>query len=132
MARVVNAVLGDDQRANETAELQQSVPVAAIAGEARRLDRDYRADAPFTDGGQQLLKARPRNAAAGTAEVVIDDGDVVPAEVSSAFGQIVLAPLAFQVVGDLISRRLTDVDDGLTGKVLRRDLAHDRPPLSSR
>jgi hypothetical protein len=33
MARIVNAVLVGDERADEIAELQQRVPVAAIAGE---------------------------------------------------------------------------------------------------
>lgn len=54
------------------------------------------------------------------------------AQLSRALRQIVLTALTFQVVGDLIRRRLTDVDDGLTGEVLRRDLAHERPPSSLR
>jgi hypothetical protein len=33
VARIVDAILVDDQRADEAAELQERVPVAAIAGE---------------------------------------------------------------------------------------------------
>ena len=33
MARIIDAVLVDDERADETAELQQRVPVAAVAGQ---------------------------------------------------------------------------------------------------
>ena len=131
MARIVDAVLVDDQRADETAELQQRVPVAAVAGEPRRLDRDHGADASLADGGQQLLEAGPRDAAAGAAEIVIDDGDIAPAELPRAIGKTVLAALALQIVGDLIGGRLTDVDDGLTGEVLRRDLAHAAASLVS-
>src|SRR6516162_9556671 len=38
-ARIIDAVLIDDQRADYTAELQQRVPVASVAGEPRCLDR---------------------------------------------------------------------------------------------
>jgi hypothetical protein len=34
MAWIVDAVLVDDERADETAELQEGVPVAAISGES--------------------------------------------------------------------------------------------------
>ena len=99
MTRIVDAVLIDDQRADETAELQQRVPVATVAGEPRRLDRDHGADAPLADGGQQLLEAGPRDAAAGAAEIVVDDVDIAPAELPRAIGKTVLAALAFQIVG---------------------------------
>ena len=106
------------------------MPVATVACESRRLDRDHDADASLTDGGQQLLEAGPRDATAGAAEIVIDDGDIAPAELSRAIGKTVLAALTFQVVGRPDRRRLTNVDDGLTGEVLSRDLAHERPPSS--
>src|SRR6478752_7933145 len=79
MARIVDAVLVENERADETTELQQRMPVAAIASESRRLDRDHGADASFADGCQQLLEAGPRDATAGAAEVVINDGDIAPA-----------------------------------------------------
>ena len=34
MAWIVDAVLVDDERADETAELQEGVPIAAIAGKS--------------------------------------------------------------------------------------------------
>jgi hypothetical protein len=79
MTRIVDAVLVGNQRTYETAELQQCVPVTAVASQARRLDRDNRADTPVTDGSKQLLKVGPRNAAAA-AKIVVDDGDIAPAE----------------------------------------------------
>ena len=101
MARIVNAVLVDDECADETAELQQCVPVAAIAGESRSLDRDHGADASFADGGQQFLEARAPDAAAGATEVVIDDDDIAPADLSRPIGKTILAPLTLEIVGNL-------------------------------
>src|SRR5215207_7008720 len=69
VARVVSAILIDDQRADQAAELQQRVPVAAVAGEPRGLDRDHGADAALADGGKQLLETRPGDAGAGAAEI---------------------------------------------------------------
>jgi hypothetical protein len=54
------------------------VLVATVACEPRRLDRDHDSDA-LTDGGQQLLEAGPRDATAGAAEILIDDGHIAPA-----------------------------------------------------
>jgi hypothetical protein len=69
------------------------MPVAAIASESRRLDRDHGADASFADRCQQLLEAGPRDATAGAAEVVINDGDIAPAELSRPISKTVLAAL---------------------------------------
>ena len=49
MPRIINAVLVNDQRADQSAELDQRVPVAPVAGEPRRFDRDDGADPPLTD-----------------------------------------------------------------------------------
>ena len=130
MARIVDAVLVEDECADKTTELQQRVPVAAIASKSRRLDRDHGTNASFAYGCQQLLEAGPRDAAAGAAKVVINDSDIAPAELSRPIGKSILAALALQVVGDLIGGRLTNVDDGLTAEVLMRDLAHAPPPSS--
>ena len=75
MARIVDAVLVGDQRADQTAELEQRVPVAAVAGQPRRLDRDHGADPALADRGQQLLEAGPRDARTRAAEIVVDHLD---------------------------------------------------------
>jgi hypothetical protein len=54
------------------------VPVATVACEPGRLDRDHDSDAHLTDGGQQLLEAGPLDATTGAAEIVIDDGNIAP------------------------------------------------------
>jgi hypothetical protein len=83
----MHAVLVDDQCANETTELQERVPVAPVAGESRGFDRDRRADTPFADSCQQLLEPGPGNAAAGTAEIVVDDGNIIPAQLPRAIAR---------------------------------------------
>jgi hypothetical protein len=65
-------------------ELQQCVPVTAVASQARRLDRNNGTDAPVADGSQQLLEAKSHNAAAGAAKIVVDDGDIASAELQRA------------------------------------------------
>lgn len=129
MTRIVDAILVDDQRSHQAAELKQRVPVTAIAGEPRGLDRNHRADPTFADRREQLLEPGPRDAAAGAAEIIIDHRNVGLAELAGPIDQPILAPLALQVVDDLIRRRLANVNDGLTSEVLRRDLAHEPPPV---
>src|SRR3954470_21114879 len=72
MPRVIDAILIDDQRADQPAELEQRVPVAPVAGEPRGLDRDDRTDPALTDRGQQLLEAEARDTGTGPAEIVVD------------------------------------------------------------
>src|SRR3954463_2833040 len=64
MARIVDSVLVDDDGADQSTELDESVPVAAVAGETRRLDRKHRTDTTVADCGQQSLEAWTDDAAA--------------------------------------------------------------------
>ena len=78
--RIIDAVLVDDQGADQAAELQQRVPVASVAGEPRCLERHDGADPALADRRQQLLEARAGNAGAGTAQIVVDHFDRGPAQ----------------------------------------------------
>ncbi len=53
------------------------------------------------------------NAATGAPEIIVDNGDFLPAERAGTIGQRVLTALTFQIVMHLISRRLTQVNYGL-------------------
>src|SRR3954471_5780807 len=128
VARIVDALLIGDQRANQAAELEQRVPVTAVAGEPRSLDRDDGADAALTDGGKELLKARPGNAGAGAAEIVVNHLNGGPPQRAGAIDQGVLPAATLVIVEDLIGRRLADIKDSAAGQVFRRDLGHRRPP----
>ena len=102
MARIVDSVLVDEDRADQSTELYQRVPVAAVAGEARSLDGKHHTDATVTDCGQQPLEARTDDASARSSEIVVDDFDSRPAKLPGAIGKPVLPALALEVVHELI------------------------------
>jgi len=128
MARIVDSVLVDDDRRDQSTKLDQRMPVPAIAGKPRDLDREHGADGSGADRGQQALKAGPADAAARAAEILVDDLDCRPTELTSAVGQRVLTAPALLVVHELVCRRLADVDIGAARKMLSGDLRHRRPP----
>src|SRR5882724_3681494 len=102
--------------------------VATIAGETRGLDRQHGAHAARANRGQEALEAGPVGAAARAAEVLVDDLDRRPAELTSAVGKGILPAPALPVVNELVRRRLADIDIGTARKMLSRDLRHGRPP----
>src|SRR6516164_612589 len=122
MPRVVSTVLVDDNRANQTTKLDQRVPVAPVAGQARRLDREHSTDATLADRREQPLKARTADAGTRAAKIVIDYCHIRPAESASPFGEVILTPPALMIVGKLVGGGLPDVDEGATRQMLRRDL----------
>src|ERR1700757_1417460 len=126
MARIVDSVLVDDERVDQSTELDQRVPVAAITGKTRRLDREHSADTTLANRCEQPLEAGTRDAAGRAAEVVVDDLDIAPAELLSAIDETVLAPPALVIVSKLVCCRLPDVDAGAAGEMLSRDLGHRR------
>jgi hypothetical protein len=136
MARIVDSVLVDDERADQSTELDQRMPVAAITGKTRRLDREHSTDTAVADCYQQPFKAGTRDAAARAAEVLVDHIDVAPAKLLGPIDEAILAPSALMIMRELVCRRLPDVDAGATGEMLSRDLGHRRfprlPPLPTR
>src|SRR5712675_2429761 len=128
MARIVDSVLIDDERADQSTELDQRMPVAAITGKTRHLDREHSADTAVADRCKQPLEAGTRDAATGAAEVVVDDIDVAPAKLLGAIDEAVLAPPALVIVRELVCCRLPDIDAGAAGEMLSRDLRHRRSP----
>src|SRR6516165_2902143 len=77
---------------------------------------------------QEPLEPGSSRAGARSAKVIIDDLHIAPAQLASPVGEGILAPLALQVVRDLVGCRLANVDDGVAAKVLSADLAHRAPP----
>jgi hypothetical protein len=96
-----------------------SVCLAAVAGEAGDLDREDRPGAALADRRQKALEARRVNAGAGAPEVIVDDHDVLPEQLPRGFCKAVLTPPAFVIVQHLVSGRLTNVDEGAAGQVIR-------------
>src|SRR3989442_4109277 len=104
------------------------MPVAAITGKTRRLDREHGADTAVADRCKQPLEAGTRDAATGAAEVVVDDFDVAPAKLLGAIDEAVLAPSALMIMRELGCCRLPDIDSAVAGPMLSRDLGHRRYP----
>src|SRR5262249_56972020 len=105
------------------AELQKCVPIPAIARQARGLNREHRADRH-----QEFVKANARNTRSRMTLIIVDYRYFLPSDLTGAISESILASLAFEVVGDLAWRGLTDIDDGTARKVLGSDLIHDRSP----
>src|SRR6185295_19440699 len=128
MPRIIDSVLVYDDGPDKSTELNQRVPVAAVTSQSRHFDREYRTDAAFADRCQQALEARPIDAAAGAAKIIVDDLDRCPAELPGTIGEPVLTAAALRIVQELIGRRLADVDKSAATQMVSRDLGHRRPP----
>src|SRR5882672_11787791 len=126
--RIIDAVLIDDHRADESTEFEECVPITTIARQSGGLDRQNGANPAFTDRGEQLLEPRSYDAAAKSTEIIINNLHVAPAEPPRPLNQTVLASPALGIVCDLIGCRLPYIDDGAPSKMISRDLRHDRPP----
>ena len=126
MGRIVNAVAVGDQGVGQGAQVDQTVPVGIVAGEAGDLEPEHEAGAAESDiGGEAVEAVALVGGLAGEAEVLVDDGDAVavPAKRFGPGGQGVLAAGRFGVVLDLGRTRLADVDEGLPLAVGRQDAA---------
>src|SRR2546429_5665510 len=128
MPRIIRSVLVYDEGPDKSTELDQRMQVAAVAGQPRCLDRKYGAAPPLADRSQQALEARPIDAASRAAQIIVDDLDCGPAELSSTIGEPVLTAAALRIVQKLIGRRLADVDESSAGQGVSRGLGHPRPP----
>src|SRR5215470_1660017 len=89
MPRIVDTVFFGDERDDQSTELDQRMPVAAITGKTGRLDREHGADTAIADHCEQPLEARTCDAAARAAEVVVDDIDVAPAKLLGSIDEAV-------------------------------------------
>src|ERR1700726_4627538 len=111
-----------------TPELDQRVPVAPVARQTRRLDREHGTDATLADRREQPLKARTADARTRAAKIVIDSRHIRPAESASPFGEPILTPPALMIVDKLVDGGLADVDEGAARQMIRRDLHRWSPP----
>ena len=76
--RVANAVLVADQAVPPAAQVEQGVPVGAVAGQAGDVVGEDDADLPLVDQSDQLLEAGAAlGRATGVAQVGVDDADLV-------------------------------------------------------
>src|SRR5260370_26834081 len=98
MPRIIDAILVCDDGPDKSTELNQRMPVAAVASQPRRFDREYGTDAAVADRCQQSLEARRIDATAGAAKILVDDLDISPAELPGTIGEPVLTAAALRIV----------------------------------
>ena len=123
-ARVVQAVLVEDQRAGQGTEFQQAVPVAGVASQSGDLQAQHDPRASHAHLGHQLLKAFPVRCRRGGQPLVLIDRDHTlggPAQLNGLPAQRILTPGALRVLDHLVQRGLTHVEIGVPLQVFRVD-----------
>ena len=113
--RVVNAVLVADEAVAEAAQVEEVIPVGAVAGQAGDVVGEDDADLLLVDQGDEFLKALASlGGAAGAAEVGVDDADLagVPAGSVGAVLEVILEFKTLLIRQGLMGAGLADVDDG--------------------
>ncbi len=121
-AGIIDAVPIGNQTTGMAAQVQELIPVRAVAGQTRGVIRHDHADLPQPHLGCELLKAQPAGRRRGTvARVVINDQDVffTPPEFADSPLQGILQPLALGVGEHLMGARLADIDYGAAGQMSR-------------
>src|SRR3954452_14125586 len=99
MPRLVYTILIDDHRADQTAKLDQRVPVAPVARQTRCLDGEHGTNAALAARRKQPREARSADPLTRAAKTVIDNRHIRPAESASPFREAVLPPPALKIVG---------------------------------
>jgi hypothetical protein len=80
------------------------MPITPVAGQTRSLDGHHGADPALANRRQQLLESRTSDTRARPTEIVVDDADIGPTELSGALDKSILAPATFDVVDHLTDR----------------------------
>lgn len=125
---IIHGLGVNQQGSDDTAKLQQGMPVPAIARQSRCLNAEDRADLPVAQFAQEALKTGTRCTGARDSEIVVDHLNVLPAQRTRMIDEGVLPPLAFQVVLYLPRCGLADIHASSPRQVLSVDLIHRRPP----
>lgn len=101
MARIVDYVLVEEDSSDQSTELDQRMPITAIAGEARCLDREHSADLALADRRQQALETWAVDVATGATEIIIDHLDTNPTELACTIRKPMLSAPALVIVHQL-------------------------------
>ena len=129
-AGIIDAVEVDDPRLDQPAQLEQVMPVPAVAGQPRCVEAQHSANLARAERGDELLEAGPGDhSARRAAEIVVDHLDRLEATASGNVDQLVLAPPTLGVSLDLGLRRLPHIDHRLALQDRRREdlTARHRP-----
>jgi hypothetical protein len=110
--RVIDTVWVHNHRTDHSAELDQVVPIATIAGQAGRLDAEYCANLATAHFGDQSLKPGTlHQPGPRAAQIFVNYSDLLKAQLTGSIREAILPPLAFVVVHHLTWGGLTDVNN---------------------
>src|SRR6516225_9776484 len=111
---MIDPVFIQDERIGKATDLQQSVPVRTVAGQARDFKAENNAGASHADFRDQFLKplAIGRTLTRLTL-IAVHDSDLLqrPAEGDGALLQSILPFRAFLILQDLARRGLADIEE---------------------
>ena len=94
---IIDAIEIDDAGIDETAQLQQMMPVPSVTGEAGGIEAKHSADLASAQPGNELLEARARHGSArGAAQIVVDDLNIAKSPPAGFIDEVVLAALALE------------------------------------
>jgi hypothetical protein len=117
VGRIVHAVGVSQQHLEDTAQIEQMVPVLARSGEPAHFPAEHDSDVPERDLGEQSLEAESAlDRLTAHPLVVVDyyDTGLGPPVLDSPAAELVLEVGRLAVADNLLGRRLADVDDGET------------------
>jgi hypothetical protein len=139
MIWIIESVLVQDQRVGQGTELQEVMPVAAIAGQPRDLQPQDDPGVTQADLGHQPLEALAvRGRGPGLPLVAVDDDDLLgrPSQRHGPLAQRVLPLGALGILEDLAERGLPHVEVSVASQVAGGDslasLGHRCPSVVGR
>jgi len=98
VTRIVNAILIDDARLDETAQLKDMMPISPVSSDARRLEAKHCPDLAGAQTSHQPFEPGPYNRAASReAEIFVNDIDNSETMTTRGLHEIVLAALTLKV-----------------------------------
>jgi hypothetical protein len=115
--RIIDAVGIDDACADQSAQLEQVMPIAAVTSKTRRIETKHGADFACTHRSNQPVETRPGYATAcRAAKVIVDHFDVSKTVAPGSLDQVVLPTLALEVRLYLCLCGLTDIHNSLAAE----------------
>ena len=131
---IIHAIAVADQNLIVGGEVEQLIPVGAVAGEARDIGDQDQADFAQADIGVEPLEAIAFAAADGRfAQVFIDDHNLGgrPPQLHCTILQLILQILRFEMLAHLFERRLANIDIDVAAQMACADFGlviHAAPP----
>src|SRR5260370_2911484 len=138
---IIEAFFVNAERVGERTNFQQPTQITARACQTRDLQAEHGPNVPQADFRHEIVKASATNGRGTRLPLILIhhlDAGGRPSQILSPLHQIILPGRTAAIFADLKKRRLPDIDDGETIKMVRTDFLgwlsaeHRRPPLPCR